>query len=233
MKQTTARKNVESRKGARAEAPVHSVERARHEIQTRIRDGRFAPGQRLIASDLVEELKLGPSIIRDALRLLAGEGVLELIPNRGARVPRLDRDDLINMLEAMEGIAVVGIRRAASVMKVPGNAAKIRAALRDITNAARNSTALDLLSCLPHYNMIVNDVSGNTYLNFLLERFHFDYVHRELVNASIAQHMTPNVWRQYVAQYTEMTDALIEGDGRKAEAAFRSHIKSMMTTLQP
>lgn len=72
-----------------------------------IRGGQFVPGQRLVESDLTEELGISRGPLREAFRLLAEKGVIDLIPNRGAIVRRLNHKDiehrfhLINLLGSM------------------------------------------------------------------------------------------------------------------------------------
>ena len=51
-----------------------------------IKSGRFVPGQRLIEADLSENLYTSRGPIREAFKRLAAEGVLTLVPHRGAYV---------------------------------------------------------------------------------------------------------------------------------------------------
>ena len=46
--------------------------------------GRYVPGQRLIEADLTKELKVSRGPVREALKRLAAEGLVSLIPHRGA-----------------------------------------------------------------------------------------------------------------------------------------------------
>src|SRR5690606_40773413 len=69
--------------------------------------GRFAQGQRLIAADIAEEFNVSRAPVREALHMLAGEGVVELTPNRGARIRRLNVDDRVDFLEFTESILVL------------------------------------------------------------------------------------------------------------------------------
>ncbi|RME66327.1 MAG: GntR family transcriptional regulator, partial [Alphaproteobacteria bacterium] len=61
--------------------------------------GQFAPGQRLIAADLAETFHVSRAPVREALHILAGEGVVDLIPNRGARIKKLTNTQLVDFLE--------------------------------------------------------------------------------------------------------------------------------------
>src|SRR3569833_2639837 len=68
------------------------------DIIGRLRDailaGRIAPGQRLAANDLVEQLGVSRGSIREALQRLSAEGLVDITPNRGAMVRRLSREQV-------------------------------------------------------------------------------------------------------------------------------------------
>lgn len=73
-------------------------------VRNGITQGRFSPGQKLVEIDLCTALGLKRGPMREGLRILAGQGVLELIPNRGVRVRRLDRKDLADMVQTLVGL---------------------------------------------------------------------------------------------------------------------------------
>ena len=65
-------------------------------ILSRIKEGRYIPGQYLIAGDLMEELKLSKAPVREAIHVLVGEGVIELLQNRSARIRSLSMDEALS-----------------------------------------------------------------------------------------------------------------------------------------
>jgi len=69
---------------------------------------QLAEGEKLPEQQLCDLLGVSRTPLREALKVLASEGLLELLPNRGARVTRLTLDDLDQMVEvmaALEGLA--------------------------------------------------------------------------------------------------------------------------------
>jgi DNA-binding GntR family transcriptional regulator len=64
------------------------TEIAMTEIKEAILNGVYEPGTRLIPSQLEKDLNLGKVAIREALRELAGSGLVNSIPNKGAIVPK-------------------------------------------------------------------------------------------------------------------------------------------------
>jgi DNA-binding GntR family transcriptional regulator len=64
-------------------------------------EGILAPGARIAERQLCESLGVSRTPLREALKVLASEGLVELLPNRGARVARLDDSDIENMFQVM------------------------------------------------------------------------------------------------------------------------------------
>jgi DNA-binding GntR family transcriptional regulator len=85
------------------------VRRSLHdEVVERLRDmivsGELEEGSRLREQVLCEQLGVSRTPLREALKVLASEGLLERLPNRGARVTHLSVADLEQMFEVMGGI---------------------------------------------------------------------------------------------------------------------------------
>jgi DNA-binding GntR family transcriptional regulator len=78
------------------------------EILTRLRDhiveGNIADGGRVPERQLCEMLKISRTPLREALKVLASEGLVELLPNRGARVRPLSEQDLGELFDVMGGL---------------------------------------------------------------------------------------------------------------------------------
>lgn len=77
-------------------------------IKKLIEEGVLMPGSRIPERQLCAQLGISRTPLREAFRVLATAGLLELQPRRGARVKRLQPDEIDHMfevLEALEGIA--------------------------------------------------------------------------------------------------------------------------------
>lgn len=71
--------------------------------------GQVSPGQRLTLKGLSEALGTSQMPVREAVRQLAAEGGLEILPNKGIRVPLMTKDrfrELLKIRQALEGLAV-------------------------------------------------------------------------------------------------------------------------------
>jgi len=78
------------------------------EVATRLRDmiieGQLAAGMRLNETELGVQLGVSRTPLREAIKTLASEGLIELIPAKGATVRRFSKYDVQNMLEAVKAL---------------------------------------------------------------------------------------------------------------------------------
>jgi DNA-binding GntR family transcriptional regulator len=78
-------------------------------LRTMLIEGQIAPGAKLNERELCEQLRVSRTPLREAIKLLAAEGLVDLLPNRGAVAVRLTEADVVNTfellstLEAMSG----------------------------------------------------------------------------------------------------------------------------------
>lgn len=116
------------------EPPGAEDRRRRHGVHAdtcdRIRDmivhGDLASGERINEMELCEVLGVSRTPIREALKVLAAEGLVELLPNRGSRVTTPSTDEIVNLfavIAALERLAVETVTLQASVPAL----AKLRA----------------------------------------------------------------------------------------------------------
>jgi GntR family transcriptional regulator, carbon starvation induced regulator len=82
-----------------AAAPATRSEWAEDRLRQAILRGELRPGQRLQASDLAERWDVSATPLREAFQRLAGEGLVELLPQRGARVTELAADEAARIYE--------------------------------------------------------------------------------------------------------------------------------------
>lgn len=82
---------------------------ATYRLREAILAGRLAAGERIIERDVSEALGLSRGPIREALRQLETEGLVELLPRRGARVATVsyeEAEEVIALRSAVEPVAV-------------------------------------------------------------------------------------------------------------------------------
>jgi len=84
-------------------------------LREAILDGVFAAGERLIETSLAEQMSVSRGPVRDALRMLAAEGIVKLHPYRGASVAVLTPEDIIEILDLRVVLEGYAARRVAEL----------------------------------------------------------------------------------------------------------------------
>ncbi len=82
-------------------SPTNLHEQTYQNLKTMIVEGAITPGSKLNERALAETLSVSRTPIREAIRRLAAAGLVELINNRGAIVPKLNKEDVLNAFELM------------------------------------------------------------------------------------------------------------------------------------
>jgi len=94
--------------------PQNTVEQATQRIREAILTGEFTSGARLKTAELAAKLGVSTMPLREALRKLEGEGLVEIEPNRGATVRQLDQGFVSDLYELNTEIRIFAVRRGMS-----------------------------------------------------------------------------------------------------------------------
>jgi len=183
-------------------------------------DGRYQPGQRLNAATLCSELGLSKAPVREALHVLAGEGVIAMVKNRGALIRDLSKDDLIQLWDVVSLNYGAEIRLAARNMDRPGAIVMVRKAMAGIVSERDRGPSMDFYKALHVlHNDVVAPLCDNPFMvspqTRRLGEYWLPYISRVIPLETYID--------RYVLNYQRITDALIAGDGATAESAFHYH----------
>jgi DNA-binding GntR family transcriptional regulator len=99
---------MQSHENGKAKASGNLHGEVLSKIRQMILDGELEPGARIIERPLCERLRVSRTPLREAFKVLAAEGLIELLPNRGARIPSFRKEDIcegLQIMGALEGLA--------------------------------------------------------------------------------------------------------------------------------
>ncbi|RKT35528.1 DNA-binding GntR family transcriptional regulator [Microbacterium sp. AG1240] len=196
------------------------------QIREAILGGEFAPHQRLIEADLSDRFDATRAAVRTALLTLASEGLVERLPNRGARVRAISVDEAIEIVEVRVGLESLCARKAAE--RVDAEAVEWLRDLRDRIGTAVSAGDLVEYSRLnQEMDRRLRELSGHATATQLLER----------LRAQSARHQfrlafAPGRAAQSAPEHIAIIDAVIAGDADAAEAATRTHLAGIVEVLR-
>jgi len=110
-----------------------NVDLALEAVRDAIVDGRLRPGERIKEVPLAEDLGFSRAPVRDALRLLERDGLVALVPNRGAFVPELRAVDILEVYALRTSLGTLALHKV-----MLGDAARVIGPLeRELTRLVR------------------------------------------------------------------------------------------------
>jgi DNA-binding GntR family transcriptional regulator len=142
------------------------VELAMRRLRAEILSGRLVPGERLVEEQLTRRFGTSRAPLREALRLLGQQGLVEHLPRRGVRVAALsarDIDELFDLRDALERYAV---QTALSGGRRPEPAAlsRLSAAVADMERAVTGGGALAKASAHREFHLALVALAGHQHL---------------------------------------------------------------------
>jgi DNA-binding GntR family transcriptional regulator len=184
------------------------TERVLRELRDAIVDGRIAQGEPLREVSLAQTLGTGRSSVREAVRQLVQEGLVEYEAHRGAFVRLLSLADRLDVYVAREAIETGAARRILE-SEVRVDFSRLRAALEDLQNAARDQDRVTDA-------VIAADIRFHEELVRLAASPRLSRAHDTLVAETrmLLSHHPPYPWTDYVADHERLLEALAEGDPR-------------------
>jgi DNA-binding GntR family transcriptional regulator len=195
------------------------VEEAVAALKAGLRRGDYVPGQRLVVAELERDLGLSSAALREAFSLLAGQGIVELSPHRGAQIRRLDADALAEtyeMREALEGMAARLAARRAD--------AAARTALREAL-AASDTTALagDLPAFIGANHAFHAAIYAASRRPRLAEAA--EALSLPLDRLTARRLGAPEVMAAAAAEHRSIAAAILAADEDRAEMLMRDHVR--------
>lgn len=190
-----------------------AYERLREEIRT----GRLPPGARLTETEIAQRLQISRTPVREAIRRLEVEGLVDHQPRTGAVIRKLDYPEIMELYEmrtVLEATAARLAARAASAMELE----ELASINRDMTRATGEPTRMAELNRLFHDRLM--DAARNRFL--LRSKATVESTMMILGPSSMKSH-TRAV--EAVEEHEAVLRALNDRDGAAAEAVMRTHME--------
>jgi DNA-binding GntR family transcriptional regulator len=196
-----------------------------HAIRDAIADGEFTANQRLVESDLSERFGASRGSVRTALLQLSSEGLVERMPNRGARVRAVSLAEAIEITEvrmALEGLCAA--KAAERLTDVDRD--RLRGTGTAMADAVAAGDLLGYSELNRQLHSLIRVLGGQATAQAILERLRGQNVRHQF---RLAMH--PGRAAVSLPQHLEIIDALCAGDPDAAEAAVRRHLRSVIDAL--
>ncbi len=194
-------------------------------LRDRILDGTFAPGERLVETELADMFGTSRGPVRDGLGQLELSGLVVTLPRRGSFVAQLTTDDIgeiYSLRRSLESLAIgLAIERCDS-----DDLAELNLALNELRNAERAGDRRKVADADMALHRMIIDKAGHSRLATAWERL----ADQTLLLMTELAEVAPEV-QAAAGDHTDIVGHLIAGRTAKAQAAMSAHLTSAQRAM--
>lgn len=218
------RRSAARGKGSGNESSSSVVEGVIDHIRKGVDTGLFAPGQRLIENEIQQAAGVSRGPVREAMRRLAAEGLLEIQHQKGARVRRFSREEVEVLYDVREAVEAVAAKFAARNVDA-GRLRELEAVARSFQRTDDGSVRR-FVEYNEQFHTLIAKMSRSPLLEAVLARLRVPVsmlgLHRfsDLVGIERAHQ-----------QHLAVVEAIKAGDEDGAERAMKAHTRSMKRAI--
>lgn len=194
-------------------------------IREAILTGKLKPGERLLEISLSEQLGVSRTPIREAIRQLELEGLVVMVPRRGAQVAHMTEKSMSDVLEVRLALDELAVQLACERI-TDDEIENLRDACEKFEQAVDSADIRNITSADVEFHDIIFEASRNTRLiqmvNNLAEqmyRYRFEYIKDD------------TGWQSLITEHRMITDAIAMRDAELARRAIHVHIKNQENSI--
>ncbi|RZJ24130.1 MAG: GntR family transcriptional regulator [Haliea sp.] len=212
-------------------AEIISIPRAslHEQVAQRLRqmlvENQIPPGAKLNERALAQVLSVSRTPLREAIKMLAAEGLVELLPNRGAVAVELDEAAVLHTFEVMGGLEAMSGELAAQRI-TDAELAEIKAMHFEMLAAwtRRDLSAYYRLNALIH--RAINAAAKNPVLTAT-----YNQVNARLQALRFRSNQDEEKWKRAMAEHDRMIEALSARDPAAMRAVLSSHLRNKLDVV--
>jgi DNA-binding GntR family transcriptional regulator len=189
-------------------------------LREAIMSGHFKPGERLVETDLCEQLQISRTSLREAIRVLSSEKLVVLVPNKGPSVAEISWEEatqIYHVRKMLEGELAAQAARNMSDAEIE----KMQRALADFDRAVKTEDAPLRISATTNFYDALIRGSGNQIIGDLIHNL------QARINFLRVQTMSsPGRAKNSNRELKKIGDAIAKHDVRAARAAAVDHVEA-------
>lgn len=192
-------------------------------VQDRMRaaivEGHFAPGERLVERPLCDQLGVSRTVIRETIRYLEAEGLVDIVPNRGPIVAKMDWDqarqiyDIRRQLESAAA-AACAVQHGSDFPK------RLKTALRDLESSTRAGEWAALFKASTGFYELIFREAGHSVAWEIVQRLNGRISRLRALTLSASDRATPGI-----KHMNQIAQAILSRDAETARTAVHAHIE--------
>ena len=194
-------------------------------LRTQLIEGHIVPGAKLNERVLAEQLRVSRTPLREAIKLLAVEGLVDLLPNRGAVAVKLTETDIVNTFEVLAGLESLSGQFAAQRITEQG-LSEMRALHYEMLAAYARRDLSNYYRLNAHIHAAINAAACNPVLAATYAR-----INARVQSLRFRTNQNEAKWKRAVAQHEQMIDALAARDADALGQVLVEHLHDKLDTV--
>lgn len=187
-------------------------------LRKAVLQGDLKPGERLMEVDLATRMGVSRTPIREAIRMLELEGLVNMVPRCGARVAQITFQNLKDVLEVREALEELAISLACQRISSQ-KLEELREATDKFEQTVKNGNDVKIAQADVRFHDIIVEASGNEKLKQMVlnlseqvYRYRYEYVKDVTIHAEL------------VREHRDMLESIEAGNIEKAVSTVKGHI---------
>jgi len=187
--------------------------------------GEFAPGERLMEIALANRLGVSRTPVREAIRKLELEGLVVMIPRKGAEVAKITEKDLRDVLEVRSSLEELAAELAAERMNDEVKE-KLEKALKEFEEAIESDDNAAIADSDVDFHDVIFEATGNARLIQIINNMREQMYRYRLEYVKDTEYHTV-----LLNEHRELAKAMVEGRKEDARKIMKRHIDNQEMTV--
>jgi DNA-binding GntR family transcriptional regulator len=188
-------------------------------LRTMLVEGLIAPGAKLNERVLCEQLRVSRTPLREAIKLLAVEGLVDLLPNRGAVAVKLTEADVVHTFEVLAGLEAMAGELAAQRI-TDDELAEIRAMHYEMKAAFMRRDLSNYYRLNARIHAAINAAAQNPVLTAAYQR-----INARVQSLRFRSNQNEAKWKRAMKEHDQMVAALDAHDGETLRSVLAAHLQ--------
>ena len=187
--------------------------------------GKLAEGDKVNEGELCETMGISKTPLREALRVLSVEGLIRLVPNRGAFVTKPTFEEIAEMFDVMsllEGYCA----RAACEKMTPKNIARLEKLHAKLEDNFERRDQEEYIRINNQYHSLVQEIAGNRTLNQIVAG-----LRKKILLYRFQSLNLPERFECSIREHRDLLEAFRQRHHTRAEALMREHLQNQSQAL--
>ncbi|MDO4188289.1 MAG: GntR family transcriptional regulator [Lachnospiraceae bacterium] len=195
-------------------------------LRERILKGSLKPGERLMEIHLADQLGVSRTPIREAIRMLELEGLVKMVPRRGAQVAKISREDLQDVLEVRKALDTLAVKLACERI-TEEEIRKLIEAEEEFEKTLKSDDTTEIAEADVAFHDVIQAASKNKRLKSMISnlaeriyRYRFEYIKQQSDGG-----------KTLVEEHREIIRCIEKGDVEAAIKAIELHIDNQEKSI--